>query len=70
MTEKKAARWMEALQEPLTYESVRTVDLYDDLGFCGDCKVPYCDTHWNVSTSGYGRCPEGHGKSLDPHWSP
>ncbi len=23
-----------------------------------------------VSLSGYGRCPRGHGKSLDPHWSP
>jgi hypothetical protein len=20
--------------------------------------------------SGYGYCPQGHGKSLDPHWSP
>ncbi|MFN2524873.1 MAG: hypothetical protein ABR505_01200 [Actinomycetota bacterium] len=70
MTEEKAVRWVEALQEPLTYESLRTLDVYDDLGFCGDCKVPYCDTHWNVSTTGYGTCPQGHGKSLDPHWSP
>src|SRR5690349_15659098 len=24
----------------------------------------------HVSESGYGYCPRGHGKSLDPHWSP
>lgn len=31
---------------------------------------PYCYDHWNVSSTGYGTCPFGHGKSLDPHWSP
>jgi hypothetical protein len=24
--------------------------------------------HWHVSETGYGHCPAGHGKSLDPHW--
>lgn len=48
----------------------RSLDLYDDIGFCDECKVPYCDIHWSVSATGYGTCPKGHGKSLDPHWSP
>jgi hypothetical protein len=30
----------------------------------------YCYDHWHVSSTGYGTCPFGHGKSLDPHWSP
>ena len=30
--------------------------------------LPYCYRHWHVSESGYGYCPYGHGKSLDPHW--
>lgn len=70
MSKDKAERWLAALQGPLTYERVRSLDLYDDIGFCGECRKPYCDTHWTVSASGLGRCPEGHGKSLDPHWSP
>jgi hypothetical protein len=32
--------------------------------------VPYCARHWHVSPIGYGHCPLGHGKSLDPHWQP
>lgn len=70
MSEDKAKRWIDALQEPLEFERVRSLDLYDDIGFCGECRKPYCATHWSVSSSGYGTCPEGHGKSLDPHWSP
>jgi len=49
---------------------VRIAEFYDDAGICADCRKPYCATHWGVSLSGYGRCPRGHGKSLDPHWSP
>jgi hypothetical protein len=26
--------------------------------------------HWDVSSTGYGRCPRGQGRSLDPHWWP
>jgi hypothetical protein len=66
----EAARWSAAFAEPLTYENVRRAVLYDDAGFCAECRVPYCDRHWGVSTGGYGRCPQGHGRSLDPHWSP
>ena len=55
---------------PLTWESVHSAGFYDDLGFCRECGVAYCANHWRVSAGGYGRCPAGHGKSLDPHWSP
>jgi hypothetical protein len=50
--------------------TVHTAGFYDDAGFCRDCDAPYCYRHWHVSESGYGYCPRGHGKSLDPHWSP
>ena len=70
ISEEKAALWQETLSDPITFERVRTLRIYDDLGFCRECKVPYCDTHWAVSSTGFGRCPKGHGRSLDPHWSP
>jgi hypothetical protein len=44
--------------------------LDNDAGFCPDCEVPYCHQHWHLSDTGYGYCPYGHGKDLDPHWSP
>jgi hypothetical protein len=43
---------------------------YDDLGYCAECREFYCSTHWSPSRGGYSHCPNGHGKSLDPHWSP
>jgi hypothetical protein len=36
--------------------------------FCQDCDAPYCYRHWHVTESGYGYCPHGHTKSLDPRW--
>jgi hypothetical protein len=51
-----------------TPAQVHTAGFYDDAGFCRDCGVPYCYRHWQVSETGYGYCPRGHGKSLDPHW--
>jgi hypothetical protein len=42
---------------------------YDDAGFCQECDT-YCYWHWHMTRSGYAYCPEGHGKNLDPHWSP
>lgn len=59
-----------AFSQPLTFEAVHGAGLYDDAGMCSQCSVPYCHEHWNVSSDGFGQCPEGHGKSLDPHWSP
>ena len=43
---------------------------YDSAGLCDRCDVPYCREHWHVTASGTGICPQGHTKSLDPHWSP
>lgn len=66
----EAAPYLAAFSQPLTFEKVHGAKLYDDAGFCEECDKPYCYEHWNVSAGGYGHCPEGHGKSLDPHWSP
>jgi hypothetical protein len=64
----KAGRIAQAFRPPLCFDQVATAGFYDDAGFCQDCDAPYCYRHWHVSESGYGRCPAGHGKSLDPHW--
>lgn len=70
ITPEEAAQLAEAFSPPLTYDKVRRAELYDDAGFCAECAEPYCHAHWNVSAGGFGRCPQGHGRSLDPHWSP
>jgi len=66
----RAGRIARALRPPWRFVQVRTAGFYDDAGFCQDCDACYCYRHWHVSESGYGHCPRGHGKSLDPHWSP
>lgn len=50
--------------------AIRGAGFYDDAGFCAECGVYYCATHWSISSTGRGSCPNNHGKSLDPHWSP
>lgn len=70
VTEARAGEIARALAPPLTYEKIHTVGFYDDAGFCAACGVPYCGRHWNISDTGFGTCPRGHGKSLDPHWWP
>jgi hypothetical protein len=64
----EAGRIAQAFRPPLRYDQVATAGFYDDVGFCQDCDVPYCYRDWHVSEAGYGHCPAGHGKSLDPHW--
>ena len=66
----QAGQIAQAFRPPVSFAQVHTAGLYDDAGFCEDCDAPYCYRHWHVSESGYGHCPRGHGKSLDPHWSP
>ena len=66
----EAGRIAQAFRLPLRYDQVRTAGFDDDAGFCDDCSVPYCTRHWHVSQTGYGTCPLGHGKTLDPHWQP
>ena len=65
-----AGRIAWALRPPLRFAQVRTASFHDDAGFCPDCEVPYCHQHWHPSDTGYGYRPYGHGKDLDPHWSP
>ena len=66
----RAGRIAQAFRSPLRFAQVHAAGFYDDAGFCPDCDAPYCYQHWHVSETGYGYCPHGHGKSLDPHWSP
>ncbi|MEO3772155.1 hypothetical protein [Micromonospora sp. B9E7] len=66
----EAQRIANAFTQPYRYAAVASAGFYDDAGFCGQCDAPYCYHHWNVSNTGYGACPQGHGKSLDPHWWP
>ncbi len=70
ITADRAAQVGDAFSQPYNYDRVHAAGFYDDAGFCQSCGVAYCYRHWHVSRSGYGSCPEGHGKSLDPHWSP
>lgn len=64
----QAGHIAQAFRPPLCFAQVHTAGFYDDAGFCQDCDAPYCYHHWHVSETGYGYCPHGHGKSLDPHW--
>lgn len=66
----QAGRITGAFRPPLRFAQVRTAGFCDDAGFCPDCDAPYCYRHRHVSESGYGCCPRGHGKSLDPRSSP
>ena len=66
----QAERIAAAFAEPYRYAAVATAGFYDDAGFCGHCDAAYCYHHWNVSSTGYGTCPHGHGRSLDPLWWP
>lgn len=70
VSNQRAQQLSEAFHDPLTYERVHQAGLHDDAGFCGECRAAYCYSHWRPSPTGYGTCPAGHGKSLDPHWSP
>ena len=62
----RAGRIAEAFRQPWSYAQVHTAGFHDDAGFCGECDAAYCYRHWQVSDIGFGHCPRGHGKSLDP----
>jgi len=59
-----------AFTAPFDGAKIRAVGFHDDAGFCERCGLFYCPEHWKTSTTGGGTCPQGHFKSLDPHWSP
>ena len=65
----RAAEILAAIANP-TPKTMKAADFYDGAGMCDQCGEFYCPTHWSISATGYGFCPRGHGKSLDPHWSP
>jgi hypothetical protein len=57
-----------ALRPPLRFAQVHQAGLHHDAGICAHCDTAYCYYHWNAIDSGYGWCPRGHGRSLDPDW--
>ena len=65
----EAARLSLAFEQPLEFDRVHAAGLYDDAGFCASCRVAFCRRHWSVG-DGAGQCPQGHFRSLDPHWYP
>jgi hypothetical protein len=67
---KRADAIVAGFTEPYHKDRIRAAGFYDDAGFCLDCGAFYCAAHWNASSTGGGKCPRGHFKSLDPHWSP
>jgi hypothetical protein len=70
ITPESARAIIAGFSEPYVKAKIRAADFYDDGGFCLECGQFYCPTHWNISATGGGKCPKGHFKSLDPHWSP
>lgn len=70
ITPERAQTLIAILSQPLDTSRLDHLELYDDAGICRTCGVAYCYRHWSPTDTGYGSCPEGHGKSLDPHWSP
>jgi hypothetical protein len=70
ISKEKAEIIIAAFSEPFKKSKIKTAEFYDDAGFCSECEQFYCCRHWNLSSTGGGKCPNGHFKSLDPHWSP
>src|SRR3546814_1981125 len=64
------AKYRAAFSEPRSYERVHQAGLYDNGGFCDECDAPFCAGHWNVNSAGFGSCPSGPRRGLEPHWSP
>jgi hypothetical protein len=68
ITAERAASIITAFAGVPTAEKMQAAGFYDGAGWCQECGAFYCPEHWSTSSTGYGRCPSGHGKSLDPHW--
>ena len=59
-----------AFTPPYDAAKIRAAGFHDVAGLCDECGTFYCPVHWSLSSTGAGCCPNGHRKSLDPHWSP
>lgn len=70
ITAEKALKAKLGLSAPHSRAKVESAGFYDNAGFCLECEKFYCGRHWNISDTGYGTCPVGHGKSFDQHWRP
>ena len=70
ITAERARSIIMAFTKPYESARIRKANFYDDAGFCLECENFYCSEHWSITPAGGGWCPEGHFKSLDPHWSP
>jgi hypothetical protein len=68
--QEQAERIIAAFSAATSAEAIQAAGFYDGAGFCAGCGCFYCPGHWSVSATGFGKCPRGHGKSLDPHWRP
>jgi hypothetical protein len=68
LSAERVQQMMDAFTEPVASSKIRGL-LFDDAGFCLECESFYCERCWAPSPSGYGHCPRGHGKSLDPFWN-
>jgi hypothetical protein len=66
----RSAAIIAAFIDAPTAEKMEAAGLFDDAGWCRDCREFYCPEHWSISSTDYGTCPSGHGKSLNPHWHP
>lgn len=69
ITEERVALLKSAFTKPFDKAKIKA-QFYDMAGYCIPCESFYCTTHWNSTSTGGGTCPQGHTKSLDPHWSP
>ncbi len=70
ITEARATLIIAAFAATPTPDKMQSTGICDGAGFCAECGEFYCPKHWSISETGYGVCPNGHGKSLDPHWHP
>lgn len=66
----RADRIMAAFSAKPSAGAIQAAGFYDGAGLCAGCGAFYCEKHWSVSATGFGTCPQGHGKSLDPHSHP
>jgi len=69
ISEERAERLAEAFARPFRFATIAAAGLYDNAGFCEGCDAAYCGWHWNITSSGFGTCPRGHGTTLGPQGS-